>query len=133
MPVMPPTFRQHGARERREVNREADQRRGSARERGYGRAWEKASAGHLARNPLCFYCAHGAWGEPPRDKAASLTDHFYPQRAYPAVFWAKVWWCSSCEDCHNGPKQAIERRGRAALDALAIQLGLPTLADKAGG
>lgn len=127
--MMPPTFRAHGGRDRREVNREADQRRGSARSRGYGAAWDKASKGHLSRNPLCVYCANGAWGAAPRDSAANLTDHFYPHRGDQTLFWTKALWVSSCTDCHSGPKQVLERQGQVALDALARRLGLPTLAD----
>lgn len=134
MPLMPPTFRNHAARERREVNQQADERRGSARARGYDGKWERARTAHLARNPLCVYCASGAWGEPPRDEAATLVDHFYPHRTFAGVFWRKEWWVSSCDACHSGPKQTVERKGRAALDRLAAQLDLPTFdADRPGG
>jgi 5-methylcytosine-specific restriction protein A len=131
MPVRPPTFRPRGQRSRQEVNREADRRRGSARQRGYGRPWDKASKGHLSRNPFCRYCALGVFGEA-RTSAASLTDHLYPQRTYPGVFWRTEWWVESCSDCHDGPKQALERKGRAALDALARQLALPVLGEGEG-
>lgn len=103
-----------------------DDDRGSARERGYTRSWDKASADHRAEHPLCGYCAAGAFG-PRRDAPASCVDHLYPHRRFPGVFWVRLYWVSSCADCHAGPKQALERRGRAALDALARHLGLPPL------
>lgn len=122
MPDMPPTLRASGQRSREERNREADQRRGSARKRGYTGKWDKAAKGHLDKNPLCAYCSMGEEVTP-----ATLVDHLYPQRTYPGVFWVKVWWVSCCNDCHNHYKQRIERRGRMALDELARRLGLPTL------
>lgn len=56
-------------------------------------------------------------------------DHFYPHHGDQVLFWAQQWWVSSCKPCHDGPKQAIERKGRAALDALARRIALPTLAE----
>lgn len=122
MPSMPPTFRAPGRQDRAEQNREADRRRGSARARGYDSKWDKAARGHLDRCPLCRYCE--LTGD---EVAATLVDHLYPQRTYPGVFWVKRWWVSSCDECHNGFKQRIERKGRLALDDLARRLGLPTL------
>jgi 5-methylcytosine-specific restriction endonuclease McrA len=122
MPSMPPTFRPAGDLSRREQNRQADRRRGSARERGYDSAWDKAAKGHLKRSPLCRYCALVD-----EVKAADLVDHFYPHRGDRQLFWNKTYWVSCCGDCHSGFKQRIERKGRAALDALAVRLGLPLL------
>lgn len=123
MAKKPGVFRPPGQPTRLEQNRAADRRRGSARQRGYSPAWDKASAGHLRNHPLCDYCALIGVVKP-----ANLTDHLYPHRTYPGVFWLKVYWISSCDDCHSGFKQRVERKGRAALDSLAIQLGLPPLA-----
>lgn len=126
MPTRPPTFRPPSSPTRREVNREADTRRGSARDRGYSGAWDKASKGHLRSRPFCQYCEAGAFGEV-CTAAAEVTDHLYPQRAYPGVFWRKEWWVSACSACHDGGKQRAEREGREALDALARLLGRPVL------
>jgi 5-methylcytosine-specific restriction enzyme A len=120
MPTMPPTFRAPHAPSRAERRREQDHRRGSARERGYDARWSRASASHRARNPLCAYCELDGLIRP-----AELTDHLYPHRTYEGVFWIKHWWVSSCKGCHDGMKQAVERAGKAAIDALARRLGLP--------
>lgn len=89
---------------------ETELRRGSARERGYTTAWDKAAKGHLDRSPLCVYCAMGAWGQPPRVTAARLVDHLIPHKGDQAIFWNKRDWVSSCTPCHAGPKQAAEQR-----------------------
>lgn len=127
MPSMPPTFRANGVRPRAARERETDQRRGSAWSRGYDAEWRAARDQHLRDNPLCFYCFHGAWGDEPRYVAANLVDHFHPHRGDRALFWRRELWCSSCNDCHTGPKQALEHRGARALASLGRQLGLPPL------
>lgn len=122
MVTRPRVFRPAAQQSRQQQNREADQRRGSARERGYSRAWDLASKGHVRNDPLCRYCL--LIGE---HRAATLTDHLYPHRRFEGVFWIKTYWISCCDDCHVVFKQRIERKGKAALDALAIRLGLPPL------
>lgn len=129
MPTRPPLFRPHGRATRAEQNREADGRRGSARQRGYTGRWDKASKTFIARHPLCRYCEVGAYG-PARVAPASLTDHLYPHRTFDGVFWLTRLWVPCCTDCHAA-KQATERKGRAALDALARRIGWPTLAEVA--
>lgn len=122
MPSMPPTFRPAGNLSRQEANKTYDARRGSSRDRGYDSKWDAASRSHRARDPLCRYCA--LVGEV---KAADLTDHLYPHRGDRVLFWNRTYWVSSCNDCHNGFKQRVERRGRMALDDLARRLGLRPL------
>jgi 5-methylcytosine-specific restriction endonuclease McrA len=126
MPTMPPMFRVSGARSKAETDRAADQRRGSAKERGYDGRWAKARASHLARSPLCRYCEVGAFGAK-RVTAATIVDHLYPHRGDRALFWQTRFWVSACGDCHAGPKQAVEHRGMVALHALADQVGVPRL------
>lgn len=118
----PAVFRPRPQVSREQQNREADQRRGSARERGYTTAWDKVSAGHLRNDPLCRYCQLVDQVRP-----ADLTDHLYPHKRDQALFWNRTYWISCCTECHSGFKQRVERKGRAALDALAIRLGLPPL------
>lgn len=99
-----------------------EQQRGSARERGYDGRWAKASRSFLNSNPLCEY--HLLDGI---SASATLTDHLYPQQVYDGVFWERKWWVASCAACHNGMKQAVERRGKAAIDELARRLGREVL------
>ncbi|WP_323034117.1 HNH endonuclease [Pararhodobacter sp.] len=120
MASKPKLFRPGHARDRTEQNREYDARRGSARSRGYTSAWDKAARAYLAAHPLCAYC-----GLVDQVAAAECVDHLYPQRVYPETFWRSEWWVPSCHACHNGYKQGVERKGLAALDALAVRLGRP--------
>ncbi len=131
MPVRPPRFRPAGQRTKREVRQADDKRRGSARARGYSPAWDKASKGHKRNHPFCRYCAEGVFG-PVEVRATETTDHLYPHRVYADVFWRTEWWIESCNACHDGPKQALERKGKRALDGLARRLGLPTLGEGEG-
>lgn len=119
---MPPTFRPPQRQSRADQNREADRRRGSARERGYDSKWDKSAKGHLDRSPLCRYCELAG-----DTVAATLVDHLYPHRGDRGLFWLKTLWVSCCKPCHDGFKQRIERKGMIALDDLARRLGLPTL------
>lgn len=114
MAKAPQTFRCRPVRSKAERDREADQRRGSSRERGYTGAWERASKARLARHPLCEYCALDGCVTP-----ATLTDHLYPHQGDRDLFWRSEWWVSSCDSCHSGMKQAAERQGKSALDTLA--------------
>lgn len=125
MPHMPGTFRPRGARSPGERERDNDARRGSARERGYTSAWDKASKAYLDAHPLCVYCE--LQGAP--DTPSTCVDHLYPHGRDWKLFWLKALWVASCGPCHSGFKQSIERQGRAALDTLARRLGRPTLAE----
>lgn len=127
MPRRPAQFRPHGSRPKAEIEREADARRGSARDRGYDTRWEKARLAHLARHATCEYCALEG-----KLTAANTVDHLYPKKLYPEIAWHSEWWVSTCGECHNGMKQALEHRGRSALDALARRLGRPVLAHPRG-
>jgi 5-methylcytosine-specific restriction protein A len=133
MATMPPVFRRTPLAE---AQRDNDRARGSARARGYDARWDRASAGHRDRNPLCVYCQAGAFAEP-RVSASVLTDHLYPHRRFDGVFWLKALWVACCSDCHAA-KQAVEHEGRAAIDRLARLIGFPTLdevrpPDRGGG
>lgn len=124
MPTMPGTFRPAGGRSRAESRREADERRGSARARGYGAPWERAAAAYRMARPLCEYCLAGAFGHAVGTVTpATLVDHLYPHRGDMGLFWDRRFWVAACKADHDGPKQAAERQGRAALDALALAIG----------
>lgn len=123
MPSMPTTFRHAHQPTRREGNKAADVRRGSARERGYNSRWDKAAAGHRSNSPLCRYCEVLMEVVEP----ATLVDHLYPHHGDQGVFWNRTYWISCCKPCHDGFKQKTERKGVFALDDLAARLGLPPL------
>ena len=82
---------------------EADERRRAyeasrptARERGYSVAWEKASKGHLKRNPFCVDCkADGI------ETLATEVDHEVPHRGDMRIFWDKSNWRSRCKTHHS--------------------------------
>jgi 5-methylcytosine-specific restriction protein A len=121
MPSRPQVFQ---GRERRSPD-QVDRDRGSARERGYTAQWDRASADYRREHPLCEYCAAGAFG-PQRVTACTRTDHLYPQRRFPGVFWLEQWWVASCNDC-DAAKQALEHQGQTALDRLARLIRRPVL------
>jgi 5-methylcytosine-specific restriction protein A len=98
---------------------------GSADQRLYDATWRRERARHLRQHPLCLYCEAGAFG-PPCVTAARVVDHLYPHRGDRRLFWLRALWVSCCAPCHNGPKQARERQGERALDALARLIGYPT-------
>lgn len=125
MPVRPQAFRPKSQPSQQVMARQADKARGTARERGYSTAWDKAAKGHRRSSPLCRYCDLRDGGI----AAATHTDHLYPHLTYEGVFWWSELWVSCCGPCHSGFKQQVERQGRRALDRLARQLGLATLSE----
>jgi len=81
----------------------AANRRPSARERGYTRAWEKARAVYLRAHPLCEDC--GGRGVL---TAGTVVDHKIPHRGDSDLFWDEGNWQTLCTPCHSGHKQAAE-------------------------
>ena len=76
---------------------QADQQRGSARERGYTSAWQKARAAYLNSHPLCLSCERLG-----RVVAASVVDHRTPHRGDKALFWDSTGnWQPLCKPCHD--------------------------------
>lgn len=109
MPNAPKQFRPPWMRKAaRESRRQHDQRRGSARERGYTRTWEKERAAYLAVNPLCKRCMdHG------KVTAASLVDHVVPvEDASDPLFWEVENWQPLCRDCHAVKTGEDRRAGK---------------------
>lgn len=130
MPTLPSQFRPKGQLAPPDARRETDRQRGSARARGYTPDWERARAHHLALHPLCVYCAMGAWGAPPRVSSATTVDHLIPHKGSKTIFWRRVDWISACAPCHDGPKQAIERR---PLDLAALANAVRAFVASTGG
>lgn len=80
----------------------ADDRRGTAHERGYNAAWRnvtrgrvlsngKRSGGWLRANPICAMCG----------KPATVVDHIIPHRGDSKLFWDTDNWQPLCARCHN--------------------------------
>lgn len=79
------------AKHSKQIQRESDARRGSARKRGYTGAWERARAAWLRSNPLCLCCA--GIGE--------VVDHKRPHMGDRALFWDRSNWQTMCKRCHD--------------------------------
>lgn len=104
MPMMPPTFRPRFQQSRREQNAEYDQRRGSARERGYSARWDSAANGFKRHNPLCLGCQAVN-----RVSATEVVDHVVPHRGDMLIFWDRSKWQPACGWHHTVVKQRLER------------------------
>ena len=100
-----------------------DGRRGTAHERGYTSAWQRARDAFLRAHPLC--AEHERRGDV---AAAALVDHITPPRLKQAkdsgdverikeaqaLFWDRANWQSLCKACHDSIKQWFEKSGRVA-------------------
>ena len=82
-----------------------DTRRGSAHERGYSVAWQRARAGFLKSHPLCK--THAESGEL---VVATVVDHIKPHKGDKDLFWDHANWQSLCKPCHDR-KTATEDGG----------------------
>lgn len=99
-----------------------DAQRGTAHERGYTAAWQRARAGWLRSHPLCRACE-----EVGRVEAAEVVDHIVPPRFKEAMdsgdeariarakelFWDRDNWQSLSKACHDR-KTAREDSGFAS-------------------
>lgn len=101
---MPETYRAPWQPSRDNLAREADARRGTARERGYSPAWDRASRGFLAKNPLCLACLAEDIVSPAR-----VTDHVIPHKGDRVRFWDRANWQPACAWHHDKIKQVLER------------------------
>ena len=92
MPHSAPTHKPPGYLSKQERER----LRGSSRERGYTRRWEKARLIFLGRDPLCAGCkAEG------RVEAAAVVDHIIPHKGNQELFWDMENWQGLCRPCHS--------------------------------
>lgn len=73
-----------------------EKRRGTARERGYTRDWERESKDHLRKHPLCVECEKQSLYKP-----ATVVDHKIPHRGNQRLFWDKGNWQSMCKKHHD--------------------------------
>lgn len=82
-----------------------DARRGSAHERGYSVAWQRARAGFLKSHPLCK--SHEKQCEV---VVATVVDHIVPHKGDKVLFWDHDNWQPLCKPCHDR-KTATEDGG----------------------
>jgi 5-methylcytosine-specific restriction protein A len=107
---------------KRATQKQQDERRGTAYERGYDNKWQQARKYYLRKHPLCVGCQLEN-----RLTAANVVDHTIPHRLKEAIdsgdeqriararalFWdSENNWASLCAACHNTTAQACERAGR---------------------
>lgn len=109
--------------------------RGSARERGYDAAWDRASRQFLREHPLCRGCLAMGLVRP-----SALTDHVVPHKGDRARFWDRSLWQASCRWHHDVVKQMLERMfeaGELGLDDLwldsPVAIDLARQAEAKGG
>lgn len=121
MPSAPPTFKPsyNGKATRLSIaKREHDERRGSARERGYDSRWDKARRGYLRANSLCVCCQVNGYLHP-----AKIVDHIEPHKGDQAKFWNSENWQPLCEWCDKNIKRAVENAWLAGrLPASSLNL-----------
>lgn len=103
MPSRPRLFYAHGQRTSAQVKVDSEANRGSARQRGYGARWDKASAGFKLKHPVCLGCE--AIG---RVTATAVTDHVIPHKGDMSVFWDARHWQPACSWHHDVVKQRLE-------------------------
>lgn len=95
--------------------KQADQRRGSAHARGYGRRWTETS--RLLRRTTLRYCGDRMPGAPPttdsrcpqdryRRTLSQVIDHIIPVTGpNDPRFWDSTNWQGLCDTCHNTKRQ----------------------------
>lgn len=79
--------------------------RGTARERGYGTLWAKASRAFRSAHPLCAQCQRDG-----RLVQGGCVDHVIPHRGDQRLFWDRANWQTLCLACHSS-KTAREDGG----------------------
>lgn len=82
--------------------------RGSSRQRGYTRQWDKARLQHLNEHPLCVICSAAG-----RITQATEVDHIKAHHGDMALFWDVTNWQSLCRPCHEG-KSSAEQTGHGS-------------------
>lgn len=77
----------------------ADENRGSASKRHYGRAWQRAREGFLRAHPLC-QCDECDEGRK-RLRPSVVVDHRIPHRGDMSLFWDSSNWQALAKECHD--------------------------------
>ena len=118
MVTAPPTFRPPWLPHRfakAESTRRHDERRGSARERGYDSRWEKARKAWLGKHPLCVCCWANGVAHP-----AAVLDHIVPHKGDKARFWDGGNWQGLCQWCDKSIKRPVENDWLARGGVVAV-------------
>lgn len=100
----------------------APEARGTARQRGYDRLWERLRSVHLAAHPLCVMClADGLVNDgsltpsgrlhPVRRKRSPVVDHIIPIAIAPDRRLDLSNLQTLCSTHHDSTVQSMERRG----------------------
>ncbi len=94
MPTKPLSLAQ---RLRAKRPREKD-RRPTAAQRGYGKAWVKARTRYLRAHPLCVVC----------ERAADTVDHIVAHKGDWSSFWDESNWQAMCASCHSAKTAGVD-------------------------
>ncbi len=90
---------------KKQKQKQTDDNRGTAHERGYTATWHKARKRYLAANPICVECEKENIITP-----ANTVDHIIPHRGDKELFWDEDNWQSLCAT-HHSIKTAKEDGG----------------------
>lgn len=90
---------------KQQVQRQQDQKRGTAHQRGYTGRWRKSREGFLNKHPLCAECERNGL-----ITAATVVDHIVPHKGDDTLFWDRENWQPLCKTCHDR-KTATEDGG----------------------
>lgn len=99
--------------------RQSDEARGNANERGYTYRWRKARATYLKQHPLCVKCESEGFVRassevdhivPPKMKAALDSGNAAAIAAASKLFWSRSNWQALCKP-HHSRKTASEDGG----------------------
>lgn len=109
------------------------ERRGSARQRGYTWQWQKARAAFLAEpdHQFCIECQKLGMLNPGtmrmdgsretnRRRIGLRIDHIIPHRGDQQRFWDRSNWQQLCADHHDIVKQRLEQQGAAIKGAVGL-------------
>ena len=117
MPVRPPVLKSPYAAEPNAYERE----RGTARERGYNKRWDRVSILYRRAHPLCLGCQ--AIG---RVMPTQVVDHIIPHRGDYNLMWDERNWQPACAWHHDVIKQRLELavvQGQANVNDLRLDSG----------
>jgi 5-methylcytosine-specific restriction protein A len=93
------------AKHKAQRQKELDQRRGTAAQRGYSSRWQRYRLTFLQEHPLCVQCKDAGL-----IVSATVVDHVTPHRGDYVLMWDPANHQALCKPCHDR-KTAIEDGG----------------------